>query len=69
MKVLYRFNILLCVMLFALCNADDSLTSRIKACAHKHDYNAKYDNCEIEYVPEFVMKNGDLAILRTPCKP
>ncbi len=61
MKVLHRFNILLCVMLFALCNADDSLTSRIKACAHKHDYNAKYDNCEIEYVPEFVMKNGDLA--------
>ena len=56
-----KFVALFCVISFAFCNADDSLTSRIKACSHKHDYNAKYDNCEIEYVPEFVMKNGDLA--------
>ncbi|TQR55792.1 hypothetical protein [Campylobacter troglodytis] len=52
------------ILVLSIClylSANDSLTSRIKTCAHKKDYNAKYDNCEIEYVPEFVMKNGDLA--------
>ena len=58
-KILFAFAFAFCAVAFG--NANDSLVSRIKACAHKQDYNAKYDNCEIEYVPEFVIKNGDLA--------
>lgn len=55
------FVALFFIMSFVLCEANDSLASRIKACSYKKVHNAKYDNCEVEYVPEFVMKNGDLA--------